>query len=89
MEKVVVLFSREGCHLCERAEDFVKSYFPECLVLNVDSDEETSRLYGARVPVLVIEGKAVLEGNFVEAELLRLAQATTSQDEYHGHLNHE
>ncbi len=89
MEKVVVLFSREGCHLCERAEDLVKSYFPECLVVNVDADEETSRLYGVRVPVLVIEGKAILEGNFVEAEVLRLAQEITSQDEYHGHSNRE
>ncbi len=89
MEKVVVLFSREGCHLCERAEDLVESYFPECLVLNVDSDRERSRVYGARVPVLVIKGKAILEGNFVEEEVLRLAREITSQDECHGHSNHE
>ena len=89
MEKVVVLFSREGCHLCERAEDLIESHFPECLVLNVDADEEASQLYGARVPVLVIEGKAILEGNFVEAEVLRLAQEITSQDECHDHSGHE
>ena len=89
MEKVVVLFSREGCHLCERAEDLVKSYFPECLVSDVDSDEESSRVYGTRVPVLVIEGKVVLEGVFEEEALKAIAQSITFQDRRHGHLNHE
>ncbi|MDC1301829.1 glutaredoxin family protein [bacterium] len=89
MKKGVVLFSREGCHLCERAEDLLGSYFPGCLVLDIDSDEENRQVYGTRVPVLLVDGKAVLEGKFEEVELSRVVQALTSQDECHGRLNHE
>jgi glutaredoxin len=89
MEKEVVLLSRKGCHLCQRAEDLVESYFPGCPVLDVDLNEERCRTYGTRVPVLVIEGKVVLEGFFEEEALKAIAQSITFQDRRHGHSNRE
>lgn len=89
MEKEVVLLSRIGCHLCHRAEDLVESYFPGCPVLDVDLNEERCRTYGTRVPVLVIEGKVVLEGVFEEEALKAIAQSITFQDRRHGHSNRE
>ena len=89
MKKEVVLLSRIGCHLCQRAEDLVESYFPGCPVLDVDSNEERCRTYGTRVPVLVIGGKVVLEGVFEEEALKAIAQSITFQDRRHGHSNRE
>ena len=85
----VSLFSRKGCHLCERAEDLVSVYFPGCPVLDVDADEQHRCLYGMRVPVLVVSGEVVLEGQFEEMSVGRLAMPVKSRDEYHGDLDHE
>ena len=83
------LFSRKGCHLCERAEDMVTVYFPGCPVLDVDADQLQRRLYGMRVPVLVIDGEVVLEGYFEETDVVKLAMSVKSLDEFHGDSGHE
>ncbi len=83
------LFSRKGCHLCERAEDMVAVYFPGCPVLDVDADRLQRRLYGMRVPVLVVGGEVVLEGHFEEADVAKLAMSVKSLDEFHGNSGHE
>jgi hypothetical protein len=84
-----VLFSRKGCHLCERAEDMVTVYFPGCPVLDVDADQVQRRLYGMRVPVLVVGGEVVLEGYFEEIDVAKLAMSVKSRDEFHGDSGHE
>ena len=83
------LFSRKGCHLCERAEDMVAVYFPGCPVLDVDADHLQRRLYGMRVPVLVVGGEVVLEGHFEETDVAKLAMSVKSLDEFHGDSGHE
>ena len=85
----VSLFSRKGCHLCERAEDMVTVYFPGCPVLDVDADQLQRRLYGMRVPVLVVGGEVVLEGHFEETDVAKLAMSVKSRDEFHGDSGHE
>ncbi len=84
-----VLFSRKGCHLCERAEDMVTVYFPGCPVLDVDADQLQRRLYGMRVPVLAVGGEVVLEGHFEETDVAKLAMSVKSRDEFHGDSGHE
>jgi len=83
------LFSRKGCHLCERAEDMVTVYFPGCPVLDVDADQLQRGLYGMRVPVLVVGGEVVLEGYFEETDVAKLAMSVKSLDEFHGDSGHE
>ena len=83
------LFSRKGCHLCERAEDMVTVYLPGCPVFDVDADQVQRRLYGLRVPVLVVGGEIVLEGYFEETDVAKLAMSVKSLDEFHGDSGHE
>ena len=85
----VALFSRNGCHLCERAEDLVAIYLPKCRVFDVDADELHRRLYGIRVPVLVVGDEVVLEGPFGETDVMKLAQSLRAQDKCHDDSNHE
>lgn len=85
----VALFSRNGCHLCERAEDLVAIYFPRCPVFDVDADERHRSLYGMRIPVLVVDGEVVLEGQFEDADVAKLALSVKSLDESRGDSGHE
>ena len=70
----LILFTRKGCQLCERIEDFLACYCPEALVIDVDSHREHQKQYGQRVPVLHLNGVDILEGNFSERALLSALQ---------------
>lgn len=75
----IVLYSRRGCHLCERAEDMLASRIAEMSVVDVDSSADLAREFGTRVPVVEVNGRVVIEGRFDEPELLaRLAGARGS-----------
>lgn len=70
----IVLYSRRGCHLCERAEDMLATRVAEVTVVDVDASADLARIFGTRVPVVEVDGRVVIEGNFQEQELLaRLA----------------
>jgi glutaredoxin len=72
----IVLYSRRGCHLCERAEDMLALCAAEMTLVDVDDSSELARQFGTRVPVVEVDGRVVIEGNFEEQELLaRLAGA--------------
>ncbi len=70
-----VLISRKGCHLCQEAEALLRAQGIDYLWQDVDADEELRKLYTFRVPVLLKEGKVLLEGKFTLERLERkLAQ---------------
>lgn len=70
----IVLYSRRGCHLCERAEDMLAPHAAEMTVVDIDASPDLVRAFGTRVPVVEVDGRVVIEGNFQEQELLaRLA----------------
>ena len=66
------IYSRQGCHLCERAIDLVESFRDDSEVIDVDSDPELIAQYGHRVPVIEIDGQSVLEGRFDESNVRRV-----------------
>ena len=66
----VVLFTRRGCHLCERVEDLLACHSPEAVIVDVDATPAHVARYGLRVPVLQVEGVDVLEGRFDETALV-------------------
>jgi len=72
MNAWLTLYSRVGCHLCERAEDLLAEHAPNCQVVDVDADEDLRTRYGLRVPVLVCGETVLLEGKFAEADVLGL-----------------
>jgi len=59
MTKVTV-YSRQGCHLCEDAENFLESLREELNfaieVIDIDEDAELVKLYSDQVPVIHIDG---------------------------------
>lgn len=69
----VVLFVREGCHLCDQ---FLMELsldlgpdFASLEVLDVDSDVDLAARYGLRVPVLEYDGVAVCEAVYDSARV--------------------
>jgi hypothetical protein len=61
MIESVLLFSTSACQLCERAETLLRS-MPELARVTVDvvdiaSDDELTRRYGASIPVLAVRGR--------------------------------
>ena len=68
----ILLYTRRGCHLCEQAEDMLAVLGVAVVLVDVDRDAETLARYDVRVPVLEIDGVAVLEGRFEERQLAAL-----------------
>ena len=57
----VTIYSRRGCHLCDFAEETVRSVQGEVPfdleIVFIDGNEELEKLYGEEVPVTMIDGK--------------------------------
>lgn len=64
-----VLYTRRGCHLCERAEDVIAVLMPDATIRDVDGEPAARSRYGDRVPVLEVDGAVVMEGRFDERAL--------------------
>jgi hypothetical protein len=47
--------------------------------IDISGDAELERLYGAEIPVLLVDGKKVAKYRIAEAELLRVLTAGTSK----------
>jgi hypothetical protein len=62
----LVLYVRDGCHLCEQfLVDFSLDFparFASLRTLDVDADPALAQLYGLRVPVLAAADVVVCEG---------------------------
>jgi glutaredoxin len=57
----VTVYSRQGCHLCETAENTLEILSKE-LIFNlekilIDGNSELEKLYGTEVPVIHIDGE--------------------------------
>lgn len=80
----ILLYTRRGCHLCEQAEDLLATLGVAAAMVDVDHDAEALARYGLRVPVLEIDGSAVLEGRFEERPLAALLADLTGRGEAPG-----
>jgi glutaredoxin len=68
----LTLISRDGCHLCEVAEQTLDRITPgQWERVDVESSIELERDYGDRVPVLLLDGKEHGYWRVEEARLLR------------------
>ncbi|WP_147534048.1 glutaredoxin family protein [Bacillus marasmi] len=63
---VITLYSRNKCHLCEDAKEAVnglQSEFDFSLqVVDIDTDDRLTELYGLMIPVILIDGEEVQYG---------------------------
>jgi glutaredoxin len=68
----VVLISRDGCHLCDDAEQVLDRILPgQWDRVDVDSDVELQRDYSDRVPVVLLDGAEHGYWRVEEARLLK------------------
>jgi predicted thioredoxin/glutaredoxin len=67
----LVLVTRRGCHLCDQALALLRELGHEPHLADVDTDEELFRLYDWRVPVVLVDGVIVGEGNITHEGLER------------------
>ncbi len=70
-----ILYGRPDCHLCEAMAAALAAILPagsyRLRTVDVDSDPETERRYGARIPVLVLDGEEVCHYVLDPAQLAR------------------
>jgi len=66
----VVLYSRNGCHLCEEAETLLIAYGIQPEAIDIDTDPKLIEQYTNWVPVVEIDGKIRFRGR-VDPVLLR------------------
>ena len=61
---VVTLYTRQGCHLCEAAEDVIRAVAQgraDVVLVDIDTDPELVARYTVRVPVVAVDGVEVAE----------------------------
>ncbi|MGB6044538.1 MAG: glutaredoxin family protein [Pirellulales bacterium] len=68
----IILYTRNGCHLCEDARQLLLRYGIEPKEIDVDEDAALEQLYGECVPVVLIDGQVRFRGRVNETLLRRL-----------------
>lgn len=66
----VILYTREGCHLCDEALVTLREHGLEPRLVDVDADDELRRKFNECVPVVEIDGQIRFRGR-VDPILLR------------------
>jgi len=65
----VVLFGKEGCHLCEAVESEIRSSGGTKIklkVVDIEGDPALQSAYWMRVPVVTVAGKEVFEAKMMD-----------------------
>jgi len=75
---VVTIYSRPGCHLCERAKEVlrrVQSQAPFSLEeVDISQNPELLARYGHDIPVILLDGQEIARHFVRERKLLELLQ---------------
>jgi glutaredoxin len=71
----IVLYSRQGCHLCDDAAAVLARHGLKFDVVDIDTDRELRMRYDTCVPVVVIDGKERFRGRVDQRLLRRLLNA--------------
>lgn len=72
MTHSVILYTRNGCHLCEDAEKLLRRYGLIPKLVDIDTDPELTNRYNLTIPVVEIDGKERFRGVVNEVLLRRL-----------------
>ncbi len=68
----VILFTRQGCHLCDEARNILERHGLSPHVIDIDPHPELVAQYTDCVPVVVIDGRERFRGRVNETLLVRL-----------------
>jgi glutaredoxin len=67
----VLLYTRDGCHLCEEAKALLLAYGLSPREIDIDQDALLRERYDQCVPVVVIDGQERFRGRINETLLRR------------------
>ena len=77
--RIIVMYTRPGCHLCEEAWEMLRGYQPrygfQLEAKDVDTDRSLAALHGNWVPVVTVDGKVRFRGRINETLLKRLLES--------------
>lgn len=78
---LVEIYTRANCGLCERAEELVRVEAPtaEVRLIDIDADPGLLRRYHIRVPVIVVDGREVAEGQVAEGSVVRAVRRAAKE----------
>ena len=68
----VVLYTRDGCHLCEEARELLVARGLKPALVDIDADPALREQFDTCVPVVEIDGKIRFRGRVDEMLLQRL-----------------
>lgn len=68
----VIVYTRQGCHLCHEAIDLLQHHGLTPELVDIDTDPELRARYDDCVPVVVIDGRERFRGRVDERLLVRL-----------------
>ena len=71
-----LVWTREGCALCDEFIAELSALIPEFGVRDVDEDALALRRHGLKVPVLTCDGSVVCHGRLDRDAVLRLARVS-------------
>jgi glutaredoxin len=66
----VVLYTREGCHLCDEALELLRGHGIEPRLVDIDGDPDLRAQFDTCVPVVEVDGRIRFRGR-INAILLR------------------
>jgi len=72
MAKNVVLYTRQGCCLCDQAHELLQNHGLEPQLVDIDRDESLREQFNTCVPVVEIDGKVRFRGKVDPVLLKRL-----------------
>ena len=55
VEATLLLYTRDGCHLCERAAEFLNELGLDWRAVDIESDPDLEARYGLTIPVVRCE----------------------------------
>jgi len=75
----VVLYTRQGCPLCDHAKQTLSKYapyLPEIEEVDIHSDGKLVERFGTCIPVVEVDGKVRFRGQVNDGLLRRLIEGT-------------
>lgn len=71
----VVIYTRQGCHLCDDAAQLVAPLVSDITYIDIDADPALAQKFNTCVPVVEINGKIRFRGKVSPMLLRRVLQA--------------
>ena len=67
-----ILYTRQGCHLCDQVHELLARHGIAVETIDIDADPDLRERYDVSVPVVVIDGQERFRGRIDERLLRRL-----------------